>query len=106
MGSLLHSYQFQLSAGWSLWFVWCRLKTAPVPFEISQTFGLLLQILNALDREERMLFHDRIRYLDRRILPGVTKLTWTSDKHALEFYSKEARKYCKDVELIVKDYKV
>lgn len=67
---------------------------------------MLLQILNALDREERMLFHDRIRYLDRRILPGVTKLTWTSDKHALEFYSKEARKYCNDVELIVKDYKV
>lgn len=50
------------------------------------------QILTALDKEERKLFHDRIRYLDRRIMPGVTKLQWTADKHALEFYYREARK--------------
>ncbi|GMH41208.1 hypothetical protein BSKO_09118 [Bryopsis sp. KO-2023] len=64
------------------------------------------KILMALDKEERMLFHDRIRYLDRRIMPGVTKLSWTSDKHALEFYHKEARKYCKDVDIIVSNFKV
>lgn len=52
-----------------------------------------------------MLFSDRIRLLDRRILPGVTKLTWTSDRHSLDFYYKEARRYCKDVDLIVADYK-
>lgn len=46
------------------------------------------KILTALDKEERKLFNDRIRFLDRRIMPGVSKLIWTADKHALEFYYK------------------
>jgi dynein heavy chain len=50
------------------------------------------KILTTLDREERRLFHDRIRHLDRRIMPGVSKLNWIADKHALEFYHREARK--------------
>jgi dynein heavy chain len=50
------------------------------------------KILTTLDREERRLFHDRIRHLDRRIMPGVSKLNWVADKHALEFYHREARK--------------
>ena len=50
------------------------------------------KILTTLDREERMLFNDRIRHLDRRIMPGVSKLSWVADKHALEFYYKEARR--------------
>lgn len=54
----------------------------------------VLQVLTALDGEERRLFADRIRALDRRIMPGVTKLNWVADKHALEFYCKEARKHC------------
>ncbi len=52
-------------------------------------------MLTELDKEERRLFHDRIRHLDRRIVPGVSKLTWVSDKHALEFYYREARKHCR-----------
>ncbi|GIM07381.1 hypothetical protein Vretimale_11536 [Volvox reticuliferus] len=63
------------------------------------------KILTALDKEERKLFHDRIRYLDRRIMPGVTKLQWTADKHALEFYYREARKFCRDADMAVGDYK-
>lgn len=51
-------------------------------------------MLTALDSEERRLFADRIRALDRRIMPGVSKFNWVSDKHALEFYCKEARKHC------------
>lgn len=50
--------------------------------------------MTALDGEERRLFADRIRALDRRIMPGVTKLSWLADKHALEFYCKEARRHC------------
>jgi dynein heavy chain, axonemal len=50
------------------------------------------KILTALDREERRLFADRMRALDRRIMPGVSKLNWVADKHALDFYYKEARK--------------
>ncbi|KAK3256380.1 hypothetical protein CYMTET_34484, partial [Cymbomonas tetramitiformis] len=63
------------------------------------------KILNALDKEERKLFQDRIHYLDRRILPGVTKMNWMSSKHHLDFFVKEARKYCKEVEATVMDYK-
>jgi hypothetical protein len=51
-------------------------------------------VLTALDGSERRLFADRIRALDRRIMPGVTKLTWLSDKHALEYFVKEARRHC------------
>lgn len=51
-------------------------------------------MLTALDGEERRLFADRIRALDRRIMPGVSKLNWVYDKHDLEFYCKEARKHC------------
>lgn len=63
------------------------------------------KILEALDMEERKLFHDRIAYLDRRITPGVTKLNWTSSKIQLDFFVKEARKYCKEVEATVDAYK-
>ncbi|KAG1668463.1 hypothetical protein FOA52_005236 [Chlamydomonas sp. UWO 241] len=40
----------------------------------------------------------------RRIMPGVLKLTWTADKHALEFYYREARKYCHDADVYVTDF--
>jgi len=63
------------------------------------------KILTTLDREERMLFNDRIRHLDRRIMPGVSKLDWVADKHALEFYYKEARRYCRDADVYVTDFK-
>ena len=59
------------------------------------------QILCALDKEERKLFHDRIRALDRRIMPGVSKLAWTSERHALDFYHREARKHCREADQCV-----
>ena len=54
---------------------------------------LCLQVLTALDKEERRLFHDRLRYLDKRITPGVSKLAWTSPKATLDFFYKEACMY-------------
>ena len=54
------------------------------------TETVFLQVLTALDKEERRLFHDRLRYLDKRITPGVTKLAWTSPKATLDFFYKEA----------------
>lgn len=50
------------------------------------------QILLALDREERRLFTDRIRLMDRRIMPGVAKLTWLATTHQVDHFYKEARK--------------
>lgn len=63
------------------------------------------QVLTALDGEERRLFADRIRALDRRIMPGVAKLNWLADKHALEFFCKEARKHCHLAENCVSGFK-
>ena len=48
------------------------------------------QILGALEREEQRLFHDRLRQLDRRVLPGTSKLSWLHPKPALDFYHAEA----------------
>lgn len=62
-------------------------------------------MLTALDPEERKLFCDRIRALDRRIMPGVSKLNWLADKHALEFYYKEARKHCRIADGSVCEFK-
>ena len=62
-------------------------------------------ILNSLDAQERKLFADRIRYLEKRIAPGVHKLNWVSTKSHLDYYVREARKYCKEVENLVLDYK-
>lgn len=38
-------------------------------------------------------------------MPGVTKLTWVADKHALEFYYKEARKHCRAADACVSEFK-
>lgn len=51
------------------------------------------------------MFSDRIRALDRRIMPGVSKLNWQSDKHTLEFYYKEARKHCRIADSCVAEFK-
>ena len=63
------------------------------------------KILDALDQQERQLFADRIHYLDRRVSPGVHKLTWVSSKNHLDYFVKEARKYCKEVDATVRNYK-
>ena len=63
------------------------------------------RILSGLDVEERRLFADRIHYLDRRITPGVYKLNWTAAKNVLEYFIKEARKYCAEVYEMVLEYK-
>ncbi len=36
------------------------------------------RIVAALSQEERGLFRERIRFLDKKIHPGLTKLTWAS----------------------------
>eukprot|EP00884_Botryococcus_braunii_P014228 jgi/Botrbrau1/22806/Bobra.0132s0131.1 len=63
------------------------------------------RVVGALDREERRLFQDRLRQLDRRILPGISKLTWTSQKHALEAFHAEACMHCREAENMVNKFK-
>ncbi|KAL0040883.1 hypothetical protein WJX79_008591 [Trebouxia sp. C0005] len=63
------------------------------------------KVLTALDKEERRLFYDRLRYLDKRVTPGVNKLAWTSPKATLDFFYKEACTYCKEAENTVIEFK-
>lgn len=49
------------------------------------------RIIAALSLEERGLFRERIRSLDKKIHPGLTKLTWAS-KGISDFFVNECRK--------------
>lgn len=53
-------------------------------------------ILDDLSTEERRLFSDHIRRLDKRINQGLTKLTWAS-KGVVEFYVKDCLYNCSEV---------
>ncbi len=48
------------------------------------------QIIDMLSTEERMLFKERIRFLDNKVQPGLSKLTWSS-KGIAEFYVADCR---------------
>jgi len=79
-------------------------------FRVLQEHVLLVvrdynKILNALNEQERKLFHDRIDYLDKCIYPGINKLTWISSQEQLEYFVKEALSQCKEVEVTVVEYK-
>ena len=52
------------------------------------------KIILALDANERKLFADRIKTLDKRMSPGLSKLSWNSSKYNLDYFSREARKHC------------
>lgn len=47
------------------------------------------RVVSGLNARERILFHDRLRALDRRVTPGASKLTWTGDRVTLDYYFKE-----------------
>lgn len=47
------------------------------------------RILSSLDPQERALFKERIRSLDKKIRPGMTKLTWASE--GIEYFVLECR---------------
>lgn len=45
---------------------------------LSITFSSLFRIIDSLNQNERGLFKERIKYLDKKISPGLSKLTWNS----------------------------
>lgn len=54
--------------------------------------------------EERALFRERIRFLDKKIHPGLSKLTWVS--HGIsEYFVTDCRNNASKVQVIVDDYK-
>eukprot|EP00795_Rhopilema_esculentum_P016694 gene16694-8141_t len=62
------------------------------------------RIIAALSPEERGLFRERIRFLDKRTHPGLTKLNW-SLKGASEYFINDCRVNCGKVQNIVDEYK-
>ncbi|KAL4220766.1 Dynein heavy chain 2 [Mactra antiquata] len=62
------------------------------------------RIIAALSPEERGLFRERIRFLDKKIHPGLTKLTWAS-KGISDFFVTECRLHSSKIQSIVDDYK-
>ncbi|XP_059156869.1 dynein axonemal heavy chain 2-like isoform X2 [Physella acuta] len=63
------------------------------------------RILSALSMEERGLFKERIRFLDKRIHPGLTKLTWAS-KGTVDYFLHECRTHCGNIQSVVDSYKL
>lgn len=61
-------------------------------------------IIRDITTEERRLFVDHIRKLDRRIGQGMGKLTWQS-KNMIEMYVKDCCSNCVEVHTTVKEFK-
>ena len=61
-------------------------------------------ILSVLSPEERALFSERIQFLDKRVYPGINKLTWNS-RGVVEYFVKDCRKNCREVMSLVQDFK-
>jgi dynein heavy chain len=60
-------------------------------------------ILDALAPAERRLFAERLHYLDRKIYPGLTKLTWAS-KGVTDVFIKEIRRHELDTSKLVASF--
>ncbi len=61
-------------------------------------------IIKTLTNEERRLFSEHLRQLDRKISPGLSKLTW-AHKHIKDYFVKQCREHCQQVYEIVLAYK-
>lgn len=53
------------------------------------------RIISSLDTKERALFKERIRTLDKKIQPGMAKLTWASE--GIEYFVIECRNHAHQV---------
>ena len=60
-------------------------------------FGRIIAVLSS---EERGLFRERIRSLDKKIHPGLTKLTWAS-KGISDYFIGECRNNCSKVHVLL-----
>ncbi|XP_078526452.1 dynein axonemal heavy chain 2 isoform X1 [Lissotriton helveticus] len=63
------------------------------------------RIIAALSPEERGLFRERIRFLDKKIQPGLSKLHWGT-KGASNLFLADCRLHASRVQAIVEEYKM
>ena len=61
------------------------------------------RILSALEPWERKVFADKLKSLDRKVGPAVTRITWTN-KGIVDF-CRDARKHCTGSQGLVDDFK-
>jgi dynein heavy chain len=61
-------------------------------------------IIASLDEVEARLFSDVVRRLDRKVTPGLGKITWMT-KNVKDLYIKEVRKCCAEVWAVVQAFK-
>jgi dynein heavy chain len=61
---------------------------------------VFLRIISSLSPEERGLFKERIRNLDKRMQHGFTKLTWAKVQAAYEYIS-NCRRHSSDLQTVV-----
>ncbi|OAF69166.1 Axonemal beta dynein heavy chain 2 [Intoshia linei] len=61
-------------------------------------------IINTLSENERKLFKERIRFLDKKLYPGFSKLTWAS-KGISEMFISECRSHTSRIQNIVNKFK-
>uniref|UniRef100_A0A4W3H939 Dynein heavy chain tail domain-containing protein n=1 Tax=Callorhinchus milii TaxID=7868 RepID=A0A4W3H939_CALMI len=62
------------------------------------------RILSDLTREQRGLFRERIRFLDKKIQPGLSKLLWSS-RAISSYYINDCRLHARQLQLTIDDYK-
>eukprot|EP00072_Mus_musculus_P064692 XP_011247381.1 PREDICTED: dynein heavy chain 2, axonemal isoform X7 [Mus musculus] len=62
------------------------------------------RIIAMLSPDEQALFKERIRFLDKKIHPGLKKLNWAL-KGASAFFITECRMHASKVQMIVNDFK-
>ena len=63
------------------------------------------RVLLSLKPEERLLFKERIRFLDKKLSPGMSKITWAS-KGLCESFVQECRIHANKLQIVVDNYKV
>ncbi len=61
-------------------------------------------IVRDIEPEQRRLFVDHMRKLDRRMNQGLNKLTWQS-KNMIEMYVRDSITACQEVHTVVKEFK-
>ena len=60
-------------------------------------------VLDALEPKERRLFTERLHFLERKMGPGLSKLTWNA-KGQLDTFLKETKRHCADAAKLVKSF--
>ncbi|KAM9335593.1 LOW QUALITY PROTEIN: dynein axonemal heavy chain 2 [Symphorus nematophorus] len=63
------------------------------------------RIIGMLSPDELGLFRERIRFMDKKIQPGLTKLQWMS-KGTSNFFIRDCLQHVDKVQLIVDEYKI